>query len=418
MKIIVAHEGKQHSYRTAEALQRSGSLAKYITTIYDKPRSLTRLVKHLLRGSMRKKASSRVSERVDPRKVQLFCEPQELLLLLISKISMLKRFGEGYRQRIQHRFGIKVAKYAIRHGVDGVIMYDTGANSCFEYLLREAPHIKRILDVTIANRLYLLEIYIADSQLDNSNIVIEQELIFTPQYIERCREELQLSQYFLAGSNFVRDSLLYSGVEAEQIRVVPYGVDVAKFSCKEYDRTPSAESTPLKVLFIGCCSYRKGLHHLLKVVESYPTKSIELYIAGDYSADSPIYVEYHNRANIHFLGFTSRDTLHSYISRCDIFALPSLAEGLALVTLEAMASGLPIICTTNTGVNDLIRDYQHGFVISPSKSDELRSRIDWYMENRSSIEPMGRRARELVKCYTWDNYSAKLMDAVREIINH
>lgn len=50
MKIIVAHEGKQHSFKTAEAIYKDNSLCYYVTTIYDKPWSLTRMVKMFLRG--------------------------------------------------------------------------------------------------------------------------------------------------------------------------------------------------------------------------------------------------------------------------------------------------------------------------------------------------------------------------------
>lgn len=54
MKILVAHEGKQHSFKTAEALYSKDYLAQYITTIYDKPYSLTRILKNLLWGKNKK----------------------------------------------------------------------------------------------------------------------------------------------------------------------------------------------------------------------------------------------------------------------------------------------------------------------------------------------------------------------------
>ena len=54
MDIIVAHEGKQHSFRTATALYQKGYLFKYITTLYDKPFSLPRIIKTLLNGKLGK----------------------------------------------------------------------------------------------------------------------------------------------------------------------------------------------------------------------------------------------------------------------------------------------------------------------------------------------------------------------------
>ena len=70
-------------------------------------------------------------------------------------------------------FGKEVAKLAIKNNVDAVIMYDTNANQCWKILKEKAPHIKRILDVTIGNRLYLEKIYREDEKTKGMCVVIE-----------------------------------------------------------------------------------------------------------------------------------------------------------------------------------------------------------------------------------------------------
>ena len=98
-----------------------------------------------------------------------------------------------------------------------------------------------------------------------------------------------------------------------------------------------------------------------------------------------------------------------------VFVLPSLSEGFAQVSLEAMSCGLPVICTTNSGCNDAIKDFKTGFVIEPSNREQLKEKIDWFIQNRSCIETMGKNARLVSLNYTWERYSERLTNTVEKI---
>nr|MDR2993008.1 hypothetical protein [Bacillus cereus] len=213
MKVIVAHEGKQHSYKTAEALYKNGMLFKYITTVYDKPYSLTRLFKYFLRGDAKKKCSSRQTEAFPDSIVKQLDEWKGLLLLLLSRIYFFKRLIPKYYNWLHDGFGKKVAKYAIRNGVDAVIMYDANANKCWEILKKKAPHIRRIMDVSIANRLFMKENYIKDmEQTGDSHLKEEQQHLWNSHNLKRYLEEIKDTDFFLVASNVVKDSLIFSGV--------------------------------------------------------------------------------------------------------------------------------------------------------------------------------------------------------------
>lgn len=412
MKIIVAHVGTQHSYRTAGALLNSSMLDCFITTVYDKPFSLTRIVKNLLIGTQKKKAAGRRSADLSDDRVVIFFEIFGLLSLFGARFKLFRTLFPNYDQWLHDRFGERVAKLAIKRCVDAVVMYDTGANSCFRYLKNNAPHIKRILDVTIGNRLYTKSVFEADTKFSDSLAMIEQGYCIKDKYCERLQEELSLSQLFLAGSTFVKKSLTYSNIPEADIKVIPYGVDLSKFECKEYKQTTDG---PLKLIFIGSCCYRKGIHHLLAILKTYSNKDVELYIAGGYNQNSPLYSDYKDVTNIHFLGFVTRDVLQNHISECDVFVLPSLAEGLALVTLEALACGLPVICTTNTGTNDIITDGDNGFIVEPSDREALRLKIEWLRSNMGEIPRMGKSAHLLAQGYSWDKYSENLISVINNI---
>ena len=414
MKVLVAHEGKQHSFKTAEALFSNDCLTQYITTVYDKPFSLTRFVKCLLRGNNKKKCSSRKSIILPNDKVTQYCEFWALVRMFVTKLPILKKYNDKYYCWLHDSFGRKVAKYAIKNNVDAVIMYDTNANSCWKILEEQAPHIKRILDVTIGNRLYLKNIYEKDAALFHDtakDILAEQKEVFSEQAQKRLKEEISLSQFFLAGSNFVKESLEYSNVSSEKIFVVNYGVDLDKFSFKV-----KKGSKPLRLLYTGNCSYRKGLHHLLKVVTLYQESEVKLYIAGGYNIDSPLYEKYSNDDRIEFLGFVTHDVLHEVYLKSHVFVLPSLAEGFAMVSLEAMSEGLPVICTKNAGCNDIIVNGEDGFVIDASDEKALKEKIDWFLNNMDKIETMSIAAKNSVSNHSWNDYSNHLYETILKIV--
>lgn len=415
MKIIVAHEGKQHSFRTAEALLQKGYLYKYITTIYDKPFSLTRIVKHILQGNVKKKCASHRTNALPDDIVVQYCELKGLLRLFLSKVPFLYKHFPHYYDWLHDSFGRKVAEYAINNHVDAVIMYDTNANECWKILKKRAPHIKRILDVTIASRIYTEKIFRKDNENFPDSKILD-EAIYLKDNIElkRNEEELYLSDYFFVGSSFVKDSLLYSGVKDKSIFINPYGVNINQFCAKKVYQT----ANPLRLIFVGAVCYRKGIHHLLSVVSEFSKEEVVLDIIGGFSPSDEYYITYKDCENIHFRGFVTHDVLAQYYKNADIFVLPSLSEGFAQVSLEAMSCGLPVICTTNSGCNDAIKNFETGFVIEPSNREQLKERIDWFILNRSCIEIMGKKARLISLNYTWENYSDRLTKTIEKIIKN
>ena len=97
----------------------------------------------------------------------------------------------------------------------------------------------------------------------------------------------------------------------------------------------------------------------------------------------------------------------------DVFVLPSLAEGLAIVILESLASGLPVICTERSGGNDAITNYENGIVVKAGDEEDLYKAILWMRNNREKLPALSLKAHETAKDYTWDNYSCKLVKSLK-----
>ena len=100
---------------------------------------------------------------------------------------------------------------------------------------------------------------------------------------------------------------------------------------------------------------------------------------------------------------------------CDVFCLPSIVEGRALVVQEAMSQGLPIIITSNTGGEDLVIEGETGFLVPIRSPNMIAEKIKWFVENREQVIIMGEKAVKHSQKYTWDNYSDTIVEQLKLI---
>lgn len=408
-KVIVAHPGKQHSFQLATALTKAGMLDKYVTTVYLKPRSLTSILLNFAKGDLRKKISTHKCEILNDNDVKLFNELGVIITLFLNRLPFHK-FAEYWNLFIESLFYRKLMKYVLKRLPEAVVIYNGYAKKHLDML--SGKHIVRIMDVSIAQRDYLREIL--QQEINETGIRQIKEDHFSywnKTMIANDREGCNNIDYFLVPSQFVKNSLLTIGVKDKQIKIVPYGVNVDQF-------VPKANKNyggRLKLLYVGSVSYRKGLHRLLKIIKE--NVDVDLYIAGVYSATSELFVKYKDSKNIYFLGFVTRDKLNELYNGCHVFVLPSLCEGMAMVGLEAMAAGLPIICSKNTGVNDAVVDGINGYVYDYNNEAALLQYINIFKEDRNCIIRMATEARTTALQYSWEHYHKRVAKAIEECIN-
>jgi glycosyltransferase involved in cell wall biosynthesis len=110
-----------------------------------------------------------------------------------------------------------------------------------------------------------------------------------------------------------------------------------------------------------------------------------------------------------------RDVLE-LMQSCDVFVLPSIVEGRALVQQEAMACGLPLVATKNAGAGDLIEDGVTGFLVPIRSPEAIAEKISWCVANRALISGMGIAARRRAGELTWNAYGETIVSAIRELI--
>ncbi len=171
-------------------------------------------------------------------------------------------------------------------------------------------------------------------------------------------------------STMAARSFAEMGVPRSKVHVIPYGVRLESFQ-------PSAEpsSDTFEVLFAGAVGLRKGVPYLLDAFARLRHPHKRLRIVGAVQEDIRSVLPKLPMENVEMLGSIPQSELAALMSRSHVLALPSIEEGLALVQAQAMACGCPVVCSTNTGGEDLFTDGVEGFIIPIRDPIALANRL-------------------------------------------
>jgi glycosyltransferase involved in cell wall biosynthesis len=399
----------------ATALKRSGELEAYCTTVYYRPKTLTSAVSKLLPQFWRKKAASRHCDDLDDEDVIQFSEFGGLIVLFCHNIPFANRWYWQIKRSVEDRFAKKVARLAASTEADAVICYDGCSATLFEELGRISPKTVRIIDMSAANALYLREVYERDEVLKPaySESLHGWKRVWDPVDVERTMREISSADGFLCGSSFVERSLAFSGVEPERCEVCHYGVDTEAFPYRQ--RTAKSSKEPLSFVYLGMVSEHKGISYLFEAFRSIPKERAKLICIG--KINIPDSITANLPSNIELKGMVLHDQVSDLLLSSDVMLFPSLGEGFSLSVIEGLASGLPIVCSDNTGAADCIVEGENGFVVPTQDAGALREKIEWFLENREKIPAMAERARRSVLGLTWDAYYKNVVEAVERLVS-
>ena len=255
-------------------------------------------------------------------------------------------------------------------------------------------------DLHTENRAFEDEAQCATSRSQSNRILRER---WSTAVVERISQEIALADIILAPSRFVETDLRNNGIPEDRIVYIPYGAEVDQSPVPQRDNL----ARPLRVLYVGQVGYRKGLQYVLDAVASMSSSQAELTVVGPIVNRSKILAGLPHNAR--YLGKLNRDRLRAEYAKADVFVLPSLAEGMALVILEAMAFGLPVIITDECGYEGVVRDGIEGFVIPSRDTRLIVQSLEVLWRNHDLRSRMSQASRQRAEIYTWKRFERQLI---------
>ncbi len=198
---------------------------------------------------------------------------------------------------------------------------------------------------------------------------------------------------------------------AERLITIHNGVDLEMFAPRLRDREAGVRRRALRIaderlvaLLIGGEWERKGLEPLIRALALAPGWTVVVAGEGDWRSYQGLADSLGVSEAVRWLGVTSDVQLLYQLA--DAFVLPSSYETFSLVTFEAAASGLPILATPVSGVRELVRDGENGFLIGRDSAGIAES-LRKLGEDAALRKKLGQAARESALAFSWEQMVAK-----------
>lgn len=233
----------------------------------------------------------------------------------------------------------------------------------------------------------------------HSDIVRQKKLLllYGPilrQVLKNADRILPTSPQYIQSSPWLRPNAL-------KCRVVPIGVDVERFAAAAPAKLPVPEGAPV-ILFAGRLRYYKGLQFLLDAMPQVKAEA-RLVIVGVGPMEAELKAQA-TRLNLQerviFAGEVSDAELPGYYKAANLFVLPSheRSEAYGIVQLEAMAAGLPVVCTElGTGTSYINLNEETGLVVPPANPTALATAINRLLADPTLAQEMGKRGQARVR---------------------
>jgi glycosyltransferase involved in cell wall biosynthesis len=384
--VIISCSTKFHAFAMAEQFEKHGVLLKFFTTF----------------SSQRNALFQKFVRRVDKEAIPKMKFETNLLIATCIKLFPSSAF-------FWNNIFDKWVAYRLRFDGDFDVFIGWSGMS-----LHSIRHAKKLGKITILER-GSSHIVFQNNILKNEYAKFNISFSINKKIIEKELQEYQEADYISIPSNFVKNSFIEMGISESKLLLNPYGVNTNNFDNALLD---SNSNKKLKLLYLGNLSFRKGLPYLFEALKSLKKYEIdyEMHFIGSISEDFKEFCNLNKDINWKFHGHIPHHQLKSILLSFDMAIHPSLEEGLSMVIAQLLASGIPVIATTNTGGEELIKDGFNGFIIPIRNSNAITEKIKEINNNRSLLSNLKLNSRESIKNrFTWDDYGNRWKEILEKI---
>ena len=220
--------------------------------------------------------------------------------------------------------------------------------------------------------------------------------------------EYDQADFISIPSNFVKNTFIEYGVPDNKLLLNHYGY--SQFFKKQ---TVRKSDNIYRIVYLGTISIRKGLQYFFEAIEklSIPKNKYEIHLVGSVDKEFNSILNNFKLENCNFHGHKNHYELSDILSKFDIAVHPSLEEGMSMVTLQLLALGIPVIATTNTGAEDLIKDGFNGYIIDIRNSNQIKEKLEFlYNNEKALIEMKNNSLISFTNNFSWDDYGKRYVD--------
>lgn len=399
-RLLIAHPGATSLlYPLVALLQRMELDTRFETLFYDRPGdALHRLAAVLpakLGGTLARELGRRRHPDIDPTRVAT-APFSELLHVASARLLSPSTTASVLRWR-NARFDARIARMIRRERPDFFIGFDGSAERSFEacravgtisLLYQAIGHLRSGLRTLMEERRLSPE-FAGVSFGDTSEA-----------WIARNTREALLADRVVVPSEYVRDTMVENGRDPATIDLLPFPIDVARFTPASTPR----DDGKLRALFVGQIGLRKGVKYALEAARLLARPDIEIVLVGGI-VDGTGWLARYDGLYRHVANVPHGEMPDIFRS-ADVFVFPSLHEGSAMAVNEALASGLPAIVTPNAGA--IVRDGVEGFVVPLRDSAAIAERLVRLADDTALRRRMGAAARARAEAHDAAAYAARL----------
>jgi glycosyltransferase involved in cell wall biosynthesis len=234
-------------------------------------------------------------------------------------------------------------------------------------------------------------------------------------------EKVGGSQLTICISHYTRSQVmnLVDPAHWDKLAVVHCGIDTARFAPRP--ETNDGQGPPT-ILAVGRLDHRKAHRLLVEALALLRARGIEAraVVVGEGPERSALERQADDlgvRDRLSLPGAVGQDEIDSWFAAADVFCLPSLAEGLPVVLMEAMACGLPVVAPRLMGIPELVEDSVSGVLVTPARADELADALERLLANGELRRSLGAAGRERVVAeFDADACAREVADHMREAL--
>jgi len=399
--------GNQNVRQVLQALDEKGMLGTFHTTLGFPSETRTRFLPGPLRAECARRTYRIAPDKIESRPVR---EAMRLAAQKLKWKSLTQHetgwasIDQVYRD-LDRTVARRIGQRRSGPKLDGVYGYEDGSLETFRAAKKLG--LKCFYDLPIA-------------YWETVRKLLDEEMARLPQWeptlvgtrdsaakLARKTEELALADMVICPSLFVLRSLPPEARRDKQCVVAEFGSPPRNLAAV---RRGGPESGQLRVLFAGSMSQRKGLADVFAAMKLLKRPDVELLVMGSPLAPMEFYRSQYQ--DFTYLKTRPHREVLELMQSCDVLVLPSLAEGRALVQQEALANGLPLIITENTGGEDLIVEGETGFLVPIRSPEKIAEKIAWLADHRDALPAMRLAALKKADEYPWQRYTERITSAI------